>query len=122
MFDIENLFILFYNPCTLYHSGVLLIQVICAAEMGDVGTKPDIYCTLEADSHGEMSKKTKTKIKKATINPVWEEVCECTFLATDYSIIVCLRVRCLFLCLFVKERSRSSVLIRCYFSDVVYPC
>eukprot|EP00116_Pleurobrachia_bachei_P016927 sb/3477189/ len=57
------------------YDGVLLIQVICGSEMGEVGTKPDIYCTLEADSHGEMSKKTKTKIKKATINPVWEEVC-----------------------------------------------
>ena len=54
--------------------GVLLVQVICGTECGEVGTKPDIYCTLEADCNGEMCKKNKTKLMKGSINPIWDEV------------------------------------------------
>ena len=50
------------------------MQVICGTELGEVGTKPDIYCTLEADCNGEMCKKNKTKLMKGSINPIWDEV------------------------------------------------
>ena len=51
-----------------------MVQVICGTELGEVGTKPDIYCTLEADCNGEMCKKNKTKLMKGSINPIWDEV------------------------------------------------
>ena len=49
------------------------MQVICGTDLGEVGTKPDVYCTLEADCNGFMCKKTKTKLYKGSINPVWDE-------------------------------------------------
>ena len=59
---------------TFTSTGVLLVQVICGTDLGEVGSKPDVYCTLEADCNGVMCKKTKSKIAKASINPIWDEV------------------------------------------------
>ena len=58
----------------IVYDGVLLVQVICGTDLGESGSKPDVYCTLEADCNGVMCKKNKTKLVKGTINPIWDEV------------------------------------------------
>ena len=48
--------------------------MICGNDLGEAGSKPDVYCTIEADCNGVMCKKTKTKVVKGTTTPIWDEV------------------------------------------------